>query len=43
MPQKEAEVKRLTAEVASLNTAAVKANINELNIAKMFINDFRVL
>jgi cell division protein FtsB len=43
MPQKEAEVKRLTTEVATLNTAAVRANISELNIAKIFINDFRVL
>lgn len=43
MPQKEAEVKRLTTEVATLNTAAVRANISELNIAKIFINDFQVL
>lgn len=43
MPQKEAEVKRLTTEVATLNTATVRANISELNIAKIFINDFKVL
>ena len=43
VPQKEAEISELNQELSSLNNDSVRANINELNIATKYINDFKVL
>ncbi|MDD4074046.1 MAG: hypothetical protein PHU17_00725 [Candidatus Pacebacteria bacterium] len=43
LPQKQAEIVELNGTLSSLNNDSVRANINELNIATKYINDFKIL
>ena len=43
VPQKESEISGLNQELSNLNNDSVRANIDELNIATKYINDFKVL
>jgi len=43
VPQKNSEIQKLTLEISNLNTASVNSNIKELNTAKVFISDFKIL